>query len=284
MRILHAFFFLLLCVGVTLGQTKVEVITKTVEDQFPLRPGQSLKVEGSAASISIQTWDRREVLVKLKLISKGLERSIAAEELAYQQYVIDLNNDEHVIRNYMLLPKGLEKLSTIQETVIELYVPRSLVLHLSNRFGTTVLKEVMGTVEIDNEYGELSLESLNASLELKSTFGDVRLTDFQGSLMGTLQHSNAEIEGFSGDAVLKTKLGDVQWSAFEKVKSLRLNAEQSNVSFSGTPARGFYWNLKTKFGFIQFPGRDPGTKLTVGQEELPTIEVTTDFGEITINE
>lgn len=283
-RLFHIACFFLLAMKLSWGQTTVEVITKTVKDQFVIRPNQTLKVEGNAAAISIQSWDRQEVQVTMKLISKGLERSVAEEELRYQQYIIDKSNNAHIIRNYLLLPKGLDKLSTIQETVIELRVPSSLLMSVSNKFGSTKVGNVAGIIEIHNEYGELSLESVNGELRVNSNFGDLKMTDFVGVLKGTLQHSKVDIQGFSGSADIRSKLGDMNWSGVNESAELKLSAEQSNVSFDKTATKAYFWKLRTKYGFIQFPGMDPGKNLTIGEDELPLIEVSTDFGEITIKE
>ncbi len=279
----HIVFVLLSVFTAAYGQTKVEVITKTVEDQFIYRTGETVKVEGNAAQLRIQSWDQQEVKVVMKLISKGLDRKIAQKELAYQKYVIDRINDTHVIRNYLLLPKGLEKLSTIQETVIEVWVPKSLRLEVSNRFGATELFELAGNLTIANEYGDLLLEKLNADLVVNSIFGDMKLTSYSGDLTCTLEHSTFFSDGFMGSATMKTKLGDVEWTGLQNVKTIRLEAQQSNVTFQGIQTEAYHWKVKTRFGSIQFEGQSAEKKMEVGSFALPSIDVTTDFGEIIIN-
>ncbi|GAB4249648.1 MAG: hypothetical protein Tsb0034_29010 [Ekhidna sp.] len=270
-----------------LAQTQVEVITKTVKDQFVYQPGYGVEIEGKSAMISIQAWDKNEVGVEMKLISKGLTRAIAEKELKYQRYVIDEINETYVIRNYLLLPNGLEKLSTIQETEIRLFLPRQVAVSVKNSFGNTSAKGLTGKLEIESEYGDLSLQDLSGTLRIESTFGDLKIKNFTGSLTADLEHTATEIAEYAGNAYIKTNLGDMRWSKIRELTRLRINAEKSDISldFLAPDPEAYYWSLRSKYGEIIFPGgTEEKNKITFGDDQNPPISITTDFGKITIEE
>lgn len=268
-----------------ISQTQVEVITKTVKDRFDYKLGFATEVEGKTASISIQSWDKKEIGVEMKLISKGLTKDIAEKELKYQKYVISEIKETYVIRNYLLLPTGLEKLSTIQETEIIIFVPQDIELSIKNAFGNTTIKGVKGKVELESEYGEMILDDIHGNVRVNSTFGDLKIERFEGFLTADLQHTASLIDNYSGSAFIKTNLGDINWTTIDILSKLKITAEKSdvNLKFSNLNLSSYYWNLRTKYGEIAFPEGDPKQKsIAFGDDQLPWIDISTDFGKIII--
>ncbi|MEM6736795.1 MAG: DUF4097 family beta strand repeat-containing protein [Bacteroidota bacterium] len=268
-----------------ISQTQVEVITKTVKDQFDYRLGFAVEVEGKTASVFIESWDKKEIGVEMKLISKGLTKAIAEKELKYQKYVISEIKQTYVIRNYLLLPTGLEKLSTIQETEIKISVPQNIELSIRNAFGNTTIKDVRGKVVLESEYGEMILDDISGNVRVNSTFGDLKIKRFEGFLTADLQHTTSLIEVYSGSAFIKTNLGDINWTEIDTLSKLKITAEKSdvNLKFSDLDLASYYWNLRTKYGEIAFPGEDPKQKkIAFGDDQRPPIDISTDFGKITI--
>ena len=286
-KVLSIIFFWVLLVAPVFSQTKVEVITKTIEDQFRYNAGYTLRIEGNSANITIKSWNQKEIKIIMQLISKGLTKAVAEKELGYQKYVIDQINETYVIRNYLLLPAGLEKLSTIQETKIDVLIPEKVTLDLKNAFGNTSIQGLTGKLEIENEYGDLVLEEIEGEALVNSTFGDLKIDTYDGSFTGSLEHTSSDIETFSGTATIKTNLGDLRWKNSGDLRKLKITAEKSdvNLSLEGTVPQTFYWQLKTKYGEIEFPAwNSSDKKITFGSDKNSPIEISTDFGKIVIEE
>ena len=285
-RYLHMILCFLLGLP-AVSQTQVEVMTKTVNHRFDYVAGYGIEVEGKSATISIQSWDKNEIGVEMKLISKGLTREISERELAFQKYVIDEIDQKYVIRNYLLLPSGLNKLSTIQETEIKIHVPLKADLSLTSLFGTVSIESVTGNIELESKYGELLLKKVSGAVRLKSTFGDLILTDFSGALTADLEHTATYVDDYMGSAVVKSKLGDQHWTNIGRLTRLKILAEKSNVElkFKNKDLVSYHWQLRTKYGAIVFPLDQSETrKITFGDENNPSIEVSTDYGKITVEE
>jgi len=269
------------------SQTQVEVITKTVKDRLDYVAGYTVEVEGKSANITILSWEKSQIVVEMKLISKGLTREIAEKELAFQKYVIDEVNETFVIRNYLLLPRGLEKLTTIQETEMTIYLPAEVNVTVNNLFGNTTLSDFSGKLEIDSQYGEVRLAKTSGTVRVKSVFGDLFVDDFEGALIADLEHTVSQIDRFSGNAYIKSQLGDVRFVDIEQVTRLKVIAEKSDIrlAFLQWDLNAYYWQLKTKYGEIAFPRQQAEEKkISLGNEKNPTIELFSDFGTITIEE
>jgi len=273
------------------GQTRVEVITKTVEKNFSYKRGYTLKIEGKSADIEVVEWESAEVKVIMKLISKGLTKEEATRELQYQKYVIDDIGKTHVIRNYLLLPKTLDELSTIQETAITLYVPGDITIEVQNAFGKTTLKQVSGNMKIENEYGEIYFQGTNGRHNVNSHFGDLKLQGVEGKLNFDLSHTETTIHGFGGEGRIKSNLGNVTVKDLRKISSLEVVGEKSDVSFETSNIDRFKWVIRSKYGEITAPERMTGgirsiknTKLEYGSASKPAVTISTDFGAIEIIE
>jgi len=270
--------------GLAHGQTNVEVITKTIVDQFSIASENSVKIQGNAAKISVRSWDQNEIKVTIKLISKGLTRDIAKKELGYHKYVIDQLNKQFIVRNYLLLPNELESLSTIQEATIDLMVPKEMDIEIENSLGMISLNSIKGEITIDNKYGDVELVNLRGSVEITNVFGSLTVNKFSGKLLANLEHTSSKVNAFSGTSIFNTNLGDIEWNTQGQVKQLKFELRKSNLKFSDLDFDSFYWKLRTKYGEIHTPVNQNSNKVIYGNNDLPAIEVYSDFGNIIIEE
>ncbi|MEO0556127.1 MAG: DUF4097 family beta strand repeat-containing protein [Bacteroidota bacterium] len=274
-----------------LAQTKVEVITKTVEKSFVYKSGYSLQVDGKSAVIDVKGWDGTGIKVVMKLISKGLNADVAKKELEYQKYAMDEINRSIVIRNYLLLPRNLDELSTIQETEIQIYVPKNVKLGVKNAFGETRLSEITGQVSIENEYGDIFISNLEGPCRVKSFFGDLKLRTTSGTLTFEISHTETSISGFSGSAKINTNLGNVSIQDLGEVSDIKIDGQKADIDLKVIDIHRYFWSVRSKYGEIEAPAditkqlkSIKNVKLEYGDRALPNIQITTDFGRIEIIE
>lgn len=285
MKIFYCMTLVGLFSQIAFSQTQVEVVTKSITEEFTTSLGYSLKIEGNAANISVKSWDRNLIRISLKLISKGLTRAVAKQELNYHKYAIDKLKKQIIVRNYMLLPSNVNTLTTIQEATIELMIPTSMDLQVVNVLGNTTLNEVSGTMEIASQYGNVKLVNCKGKIDIESTYGELDITHFIGDLTAKLEHTSSKVQFFSGSAVLSTNLGDVEWREAGDLSRITMDMRKSDLEMNGVSFDSYYWKLKTKFGEIITPEEGlTGSKITYGNVDMPLIEITSDFGKITIEE
>ncbi|MEM6380849.1 MAG: DUF4097 family beta strand repeat-containing protein [Bacteroidota bacterium] len=273
------------------AQTKVEVITKTVEKSFAYQSGYSLQVDGKSAKIDIKGWKGTGIKVVMKLISKGLNAEVAKKELEYQKYAMDEINKSIVIRNYLLLPRNLDELSTIQESEIQVYVPKNVKLEVKNAFGETHLGQITGEVSLENEYGDIFITGLAGPCRIQSFFGDLKLVMSSGTLTLNISHTETNILGFSGSARITTNLGNVSIQNLGEVSSIRIDGQKADIDLQVSDIHQYSWNVRSKYGQIEAPAdmtkelkSIKNAKLEYGDQALPNIQITTDFGSVEIVE
>lgn len=283
---------LLLVVSIKVSaQTKVEVLTKTVEKRFGYIPGNIISVNGESARINIVGWERSEVKVVIKLISKGLTKAEAEKELEYQKFIIKTFDEKHIIKNFLLIPNELKELKTIQETEIQVFVPQNVELTIENKYGETSLDNLDQKLKLISEYGFTQLNKVSGDIELESNFGDLLIDDATGKMKLTLHLTKTTMDRFNGKGYIKSNLGDLKIKNLDQSSTLRINSTKSDVQLEVTSIENYKWLVKSKYGalkapstFLKYNESNSGVKLDYGTIDKPELNITTDFGEIEIIE
>ncbi len=272
------------------AQTQVEVITKSVEKKILYKSGYHISLQGQGAKIIVGTSMSKDIQVNLKLISKGLTREVAEKELNYQKYVIDELNRTVVIRNYLLLPNNVE-LSTIQEIIMEVLVPGGVNLSISNSFGSIEIADFSAKIDIESEYGDIFLDDFKGECTIKGNYGDFKGSNLSGRLLVDTDHIEIELSSFTGTSKINSNLGNVFIKDLYQIEDFEIKGEKSDISIQMKNPDVYRWAIKSRYGSIQVPDiikladtDNNKNRLLSGSENLPEIELSTDFGDITIEE
>ncbi len=272
------------------AQTKVEVITKTIDRVIEYQKGFGVSIQGQGAQIIVRESPSNDIKVSMKFISKGLTKEIAEKELKYQKYVMDELNKTVVIRNYLLLPNNVE-LSTIQETVMEIFIPKGVELAISNAFGLIDLEGLMGRTDIESKYGDILIKDYKGECGIKGNYGDFKGSNLKGKLYIDTDHVEIELTSITGHLKVNSNLGNVLIKESYQMQKLLIRGEKSDINLGIDEPGSYRWDIRSKYGEFNVPEIITNsdidkneTKILSGNVNLPSIELSTDFGDVTINE
>ena len=237
----------------TMGQIKLQVITKTIEKSFVASSSTNLRIEGEKSTIRISTWDKNEVKVVLKLISKSPDKEKAEKELTYQRYILEKRKETVYLKNYLTLPKNISKLSSVQVASYEVIVPRGCKMELFNQYGDVDISNLFGVIDLDIKYGKIKLENLNAAIQIKSYFGDLIVRNFDGRLDVNANHTKVNLDDVAGDIKLRSTLGDVFVGNVNGINSLEIVASKADITLENPDYQQFSFSLESKFGDVLVP-------------------------------
>lgn len=252
-KILLVAVFIAISVHHTMGQTKLHVITKTVEKSFTASSSTNLRIEGQKASVKVDTWNKNEVKVVLKLISKSPEKEKAEKELAYQRYILEKRRETIYLKNYLTLPNTVSKLGSIQVASYEVTVPRGCKMEVFNQYGDVNISDLFGVINLEVKYGKIRLENLNAAIQVQSYFGDLIMRNIDGQMDVTANHTKINLEDIAGDVRLKSTLGDVFIGNIEDVKTLEITASKADITLENPDYQQFNFSMVSKFGDVLVP-------------------------------
>jgi hypothetical protein len=185
------------------AQEKVQVVTKLIENTFAYQKDNRLVINGEKADITINTWEKPEVAVQIKLISKHASKEKAEKELQAMKYVLEKTKGVIYVRNYILIPEN-SKVESILKAEFQITVPATINTRISDSFGKIKMNDANGTFHIGSKYCDLIFNNLKGNINLTSYFGDIALNGTEGNLKIKSDYSKIESENLEGN--LKAEL------------------------------------------------------------------------------
>lgn len=296
MRIINYIDFILFTVVLLLGPVylclgqsqKLQVVTKTIEKQFSYTEGEELVLSAEKCVIKIRGWDKNEVRVVIRLISKALSQEVARKELAQLRYIAEKNGETLNLKNYFVLAPGKKKFDAILTASVELMVPRSMKMEITSKYGNMYMEGLRGRHQVNLEYGELQLRDVETSGSFKCYFGDLNVNEITGDAKFDLRHVKVNITAPGGILELDSYLGDITVVNPGTIESLKIMGTKSNILVHGVSTDSYYFNLKSEYGKIFLPDNST-TESSLrdwkkGSSSLPPFFLTTKFGDIKIIE
>ncbi len=184
---------LLLSVGTLAAQEKIQVVTKTINRSFALKPGESLVVEAEKADVRVRGWDREEVKLTLRLVAKHPERAVAEKDLPALRYEIDTEGKQKTIRNFFRINDGFGEINSNLLAQYELWVPQRCRLQLQNRYGNVRIEELNTNLHLTVELGEIRLNEVMGTIALDVAYGDVVAQRVNATVTGVAKKSESEL-------------------------------------------------------------------------------------------
>ena len=283
---------LLLATGTLAAQEKIQVVTKTINRSFTLKPGESLAVEAEKADVRVRGWDREEVKLVLRLVAKHPERSVAEKDLPALRYEIDTEGKRKTIRNFFRISDGFGEINSNLLAQYELWVPQRCRLQLQNRYGNVRVTKLTANISLKVEFGEIYLREVRGTVALDVAYGDVVAQRVNASLTGIAKKSDLTLEEMSGTVSLESSYGEISVTTANQLERLLIEASRTEVSFAATDPLRYHYQLSTSYDRINITL--PGTRTSgglLGREYSftsigagPTnVIIRTSFNPITVN-
>jgi hypothetical protein len=247
-------FCLLIPIGRVSGQT-VKVITRTIEKSISYKPGQLLKVTGEKSHIEVHGWDKAEVHVKVKLISKHADKKQAEKELEYLHFVTDLQPKVIELSNTFVFPADVKKIEGSLKAEYEIWAPRYCSLHVIDKFGDIVLEDMTGTTALFAQYSNMYLKHCTGQVMIASTFSDLVAEDVTAKLNCKSSHADIRIEAMGGQYQLQTSYGKIDISAKSRIEGLNIDASRCPVNFISNDFEQYNYQLNTTDAAINIADR-----------------------------
>lgn len=283
---------LLLCFSINFyAQTKIQVVTTTVEKNFTPDKKHAILIRGEKASITVKEWTKPEVKVILKLISKHTDKAVAEKELNYMRYMLEKTKDGIYLKNYFAIKKGTDKVNAKLKAEYEIFVPAKSDLDIKNSYGNVSIKDIEGKITLDVEYGNINLQNLKGTLKIKSYFGDITGEKTDATFFGKINHSNITLVDMKGTYNIEGVYGEVSLTPQNKLTKLEIKITNGDVTLETGDFKKYNYSLESTFGDIKLP---PGNKYQYSEyseekKELdynvgdnPEVNITTSFGQIII--
>ena len=257
-----------------------EGLTKTFSKTFAAGSSDKINVNNQFGSITIKTWDRKEVKADVTISAYSNNADEQQKLLDGTQVHADKSGDQISFRTEMNTnrngnwgngTRNGKKWRREVRVNYTLYVPVINALNISQQYGNVEIGSHAGPVNAKVQYGNFNAQKLsNGSNNLNVQYGKMTVQDFNkgnlkqqyggGITLGTAkdinvsaQYSNVNIEKLTGEAILsvqynKLRIGEVA----ESSKVLTINAQYGGVDVGFSDSYKGRMDVKTSYGGFKF--------------------------------
>lgn len=274
------------------SQNKVQVYTTTVEKTIQFAPGDFVEIKGEKSNMTIDTWDKREVKVILKIVSKNSDKILAEKELQYMKYFLDKTGHKIELTNYFLIPNNAPKVSSNIKAEYEIWIPKESPVSIKNYYGKISVKNIIERITVTNAYGSINLNNVKGKIIIKANFSDVTGDNIVGTVTADVDHSDLTLNKINGDFKIKADFGSIFLSELSKTTTIEIGAAKGDTEIGVNDFKDFNYNLMCEYGEIKLPedgqlGNLSGNKTSFIKKfksQNSKINIKTSFGKIVIKQ
>ncbi|MFM6925482.1 MAG: hypothetical protein ACKOU7_08270 [Ferruginibacter sp.] len=224
------------------------VKNKSVNKSYNVSSSDKLNIENSFGAVKVTTWDRNEIKVDVaievsanteSLAQKMLDRISVSDgksgnEISFKTSMKDVNNS-----------KGEKSSMEINYTIS---MPASNGLTVKNDFGSTVIPDFRGEVDLTSKFGSLTTGNLSSIKNIHVEFGKANLANITSAPV-TIKFSKAVISKLSGAIKLNLEFcNSVRLNLDNSLTSLDLKTSYSTVNLKPSGGLQASYNISTSFG------------------------------------
>lgn len=246
-------FLLLFTASLSFAQTPVQVVTKVIEKEFAYSEGQRIRLAAQKADVIVKGWSRSSVSVRLRLIAKHPDRSVAEHEVAYHQYALKLENGQIDLSNQFVIPQRAAKLQSQLKAVYEVSLPSRMLLTLINSFGDIRLSDIAGDVSVNFEFGKLTLNDIGGKLTIISNYGDVDGHNLAAALTIKAEKADVVLQELGGTVKIQSQYGRLSSELASTLTSLTIEAARTEILVVTKRLSDFRFDVSTAYSEIRLP-------------------------------
>lgn len=153
--------------------------TVLLDKSYPVNKSTALELNNQFGNITVTTWNKQEFSIKVQLILTGLSEK-EAQKVKEKVDVTSSQSNERVTVETLFKKGGINMNGSGKKFEInyEVKVPDNHMLDIKNSFGNFSIQDYNGPLELNVEYGNISLGSLK-NLSLKLAFGNGNVQSVQ---------------------------------------------------------------------------------------------------------
>ncbi|MBO0932832.1 hypothetical protein [Fibrella aquatilis] len=235
----------------TLAQTKVQVVSKTVERE--LTDISRLIINANKADVSVKGWNKPGISLKIRFVAKHPDRAVAEREVDYLGYDVRTKSGTGELTNRYTIPQTAGKVQSALSVSLELLVPQRCALGITSSFGDLDLSDLGGEVVVKYEFGKLTINNLTGKTTATSAYGDLDGVNTAGQLTLKTDKANVLLRGLSGNANLQCRYGKLTLRPDADLSALTVAATRTDILLLPRRLDDFRYDVRNTYADILVP-------------------------------
>ncbi len=230
------------------GQELLHKASK-VDERTYVKGISKISIRGEKASVSLQGWNRSEVKVLLRPVSRNTDKEQAIADLKYIRYDAIQEGNLLVITNSF--EGELEQFTSNLSMEIEVLVPFSMPAQITNLYGPVQI-ENLASVSANVSFGSLSLTSISSNCSIAVRYSDIELNSISGKLDIKAEKSDIRAKTLSGTSTINCSYGEAHLALVSN-GNLAVKAYRTGLTVEVDVFEKFRYLLDAKGGNINLP-------------------------------
>jgi hypothetical protein len=229
--------------------------TKTYSKSYPVSGSDKISLENQFGEMKINTWDKNEIRVDVKIVTKGSTDEIA-QKILDNIYIEDSKSGSGVSFETKMRNKNMNWNNENEKQYKEMgmkidytvNLPAGNTLSATNQFGPMSLPDYRGEVNLVSKFGSLTAGKLSNVKEVDVEFGEGTIESITGGRL-TVKFSKAEIKNVYGNVVARIEFCDkLKIGLDNNTKDLDIKSSYSTLYLDAASNLSSSISVKTSFG------------------------------------
>lgn len=224
------------------------VKTKAVNKSYSVSSSDKLNIQNSFGQVEVHVWEKNEIKVDVNI-------EVSATKEALAQKIIDRivineaqKGKEISFETELKDMEGSKNDKSNMKINYSISMPASNPLRIKNDFGSIILPDYKGEVDLESKFGKLIAGNLSNVKELSVEFGKTTLGNISGGDIN-IKYSKASIARLSGKIKFNLEFSSkVVLSLDNSLTNLDLNASYSTVNLKPIGDLPASYEVSTSFG------------------------------------
>ena len=257
-----------------------EGLQKVIKKEFSVTQNAILKISNSFGDVTCTIWEKNEISIEVTISVETT--SVSNADKIFSRIDISFRGSDSEVEAATKLAKNFNTKGDFNIDY-KVMMPSSVALHLINKFGDVMIKELFAKSEIRVEYGKASLGKLNHGDNLlEVAFGSASIESMKGAVV-MIQFSKMRL-GYAGSLRLKSKYSDIQAGEvivldgtfeggsidLDHVSVLIVESKFSSFDIGMVKQK---INLKMQFGSFEVKGISPEFKSLVIDNQHGSVKI-----------
>jgi hypothetical protein len=229
--------------------------TKTYTKSYTVSSSDRISLENQFGEMKINTWDKNEIRVDVKIVTKGSTDEIA-QKILDNIYIEDSKTGSEVSFETKMRNKNMNWNNDNEKKYKEMgmkidYIvslPATNQLSATNQFGPMSITDFRGPVTLISKFGSLTAGKLSNVKEVDVEFGEGSIESVTGGKL-TVKFSKAEIKNVYGNVVARIEFCDkLKIGLDNNTKDLDIKSSYSTLYLDAASNLSSSISIKTSFG------------------------------------
>lgn len=191
-------------------------------------PAKTLTFDNPAGSVKISPSTDGKISVELVKVIYHKDES-KVERFNNMVKIINRKEGERAIIE--VDPSDDEFPYTRVRTHFTIYIPKTTILRVKNRFGNISINSAGTSVNVDGKFGDVNIQNITSDISILNRFGKTKISDISGKIELDLKFSKANVSG-SSSIDCRIAHSSLNLSDIKESRSIKIDGTHTKMIFS----------------------------------------------------